>query len=88
MTVQSIEQKGRYGSCAVNTVRRLTVLWQYECIDVHTDNGVFSLHELRDLVTGNTKVNVQRQTMRNKRLLDQIRAEGGDQVHATIMCNS
>ena len=37
--------------CAEHRAKR-----PYECIEVETGTGIFSLHELRDLVTGNTKV--------------------------------
>jgi len=55
--------------CAQNNAKR-----PYECLDVETSHGVFSLHELRDVATGNTEVAVQRQHMRNKRLLERVRS--------------
>eukprot|EP00656_Telonema_subtile_P003577 TRINITY_DN11626_c0_g1_i5.p1 TRINITY_DN11626_c0_g1~~TRINITY_DN11626_c0_g1_i5.p1 ORF type:complete len:783 (-),score=95.95 TRINITY_DN11626_c0_g1_i5:273-2621(-) len=59
--------------CAQNNAKR-----PYECLEVETAHGVFSLAELRDVATGNTEVAVARQHMRNKRLLESVRGSSDD----------
>eukprot|EP00658_Telonema_sp_P-2_P021013 TRINITY_DN18337_c0_g2_i13.p1 TRINITY_DN18337_c0_g2~~TRINITY_DN18337_c0_g2_i13.p1 ORF type:complete len:793 (+),score=103.57 TRINITY_DN18337_c0_g2_i13:139-2517(+) len=56
--------------CAENKAKR-----PYESVEVETAYGKFSLAELRDQENGVVEVHPQRQAMRNKRLLDQVRSQ-------------